>query len=307
METKVEKVPGNTFKVEVKIPKEDVNSVFTEVLNHLSHHVKVDGFREGKAPADLVKSKINKTTLRSEALNTLLGKVINDIVRDQRLKPITGPAIDIKKFDENEDAEFTVTIIERPDIKLNDYESAIKKIEHAVEEATDAKTEAEHDHDDHEGHDHKDHKHEPSIIEKNEQLNKKIIDKLIDICEVELSKDLIDMERNRMMSSLLDQVQKVGLTIDQYLTTIKKTADQLKDDYEKIAKNTLKADFLLHEIADKKEINVSDAEIQQMIDIVPDPKSKEALAKPEQRMYIKSVLTKTKILEHLRSLVSQEK
>jgi len=72
----------------------------------------------------------------------------------------------------------------------------------------------------------------------------------------------------------------------------------LRNEYTKIAENNIKAEFVLSELIKKENIEVSDEEIEEMIKAAGDPnlvKSED----PMQKLYIKSILQKNKLISKL--------
>ncbi len=266
MKITVNKEPKNTYKIEVIVPKEKVAEYLEEALHHEAENVEVKGFRKGKAPINLVKEQLGIDKLRSHALNHLLPEIYKQIINENKINPIINPRFDLKKFVENEDLELMVVLVERPEIKINDYISGLKK----------------------------------KYSEKKEDLtNEEVVEVILNNSTVDVSNVLIEEETDRMMSSLLEQTEKMGITLDKYLEAVKKSPEEVRAEYIEIAEKSLRGDFALTEIAIKEGYTVSDEEIEETIKAVPDDNSREELRKPEQKYYIKAVLTKGKTLAKL--------
>ena len=276
MDTKVEKAKNNTYKIDVTIDKAKVAEEMENSLRHEAEHIEIKGFRKGKAPLNVVRENIDKGKLRNHALNHLLSDAYSRVIKENKLQPIVYPRFNIKQFEENKDLTLTITVIEKPEIKIKDYQSVLKKLG-------------------------KDRKSETPVT------NQEVIKVILGNSDVGIADELVDEEVQRMMSSLIDQTGKMGLTVDQYLQSVNKTVDQLREEYKKSANDNIKVDFVLTEIAEKEGIKVEDSEIDVAIDAVPDNASKEALKKPEQKMYIKAVLLKNKILQKITEYAKEEK
>ena len=269
MKYNVTKLKANTYKVDVDFSMEDISKAFDHALEHISKEVKLDGFRKGSVPKSLAKEKVDKSKLRGEALNYLLNRTYIQLLNENKYKPMTYPIFDVKKFEEGETGGVEITVVEKPEIKLGDYQKEISKI------------------------DKKD----------NEVATKDIIDAVFKVSSVEVSDVLVESEKNRMLSSLIDQTSKLKLKLEDYLKSVNKNLDTLKKEYEITALNTLKADLLLNEIASKEGIKISDEDIDKTINGIPDEKSKKILNTPNQRLYIKAVLTKSNTIDKLKKYV----
>src|SRR3989344_3650239 len=127
MDTKVEKAKNNTYKIDVTIDKAKVAEEMENSLRHEAEHIEIKGFRKGKAPLNVVRENIDKGKLRNHALNHLLSDAYSRVIKENKLQPIVYPRFNIKQFEENKDLTLTITVIEKPEIKIKDYQSALKK------------------------------------------------------------------------------------------------------------------------------------------------------------------------------------
>lgn len=86
----------------------------------LSQDVKIDGFRPGKAPYDVVVKKFGELKILEQALDEILTHFYFDAIIKEKLEPISQPKIDIKKLAPGNEIIFTATINVLPHIKLGD-------------------------------------------------------------------------------------------------------------------------------------------------------------------------------------------
>jgi len=110
---------------------------------------------------------------------------------------------------------------------------------------------------------------------------------------------LVEEETDRLMTKLLEQLETIKLPLDKYLKAQEKTADDIRADYTKIAENNIKAEFVLSHLVEFEKIDVSDEEIEEMINAAGDPAVAEQMQDPMQRLYIKTILQKNKLLNNL--------
>lgn len=260
----------------------------------------------------MVKKQLDFTHLRGHVLNHLIPEIYSQIVKENKIAPIINPRVEIITFAEDQDAELKITLVEKPPIKIGDYKKGLadkitqkakeqkssittadqtdKPIQDANTDGGDPKTNVP------ENQNQKENKQESSIVE---LLNDEIVDVVVANSTVELPDILIEEETNRMITGLVDQITRLGLNLEQYLQSVKKSPEELRADYQKIATQTLHADFAITQIAIDNNYSVDDAEIDTTINAVTDPKAKEELSKPEQRIYIRAILTKAKTLNKL--------
>ena len=118
----------------------------------------------------------------------------------------------------------------------------------------------------------------------------------------ELADILVEDEMNRMLSRLLDQVNNLGMTIEQYLNSKGMNIKQLRANFKQQAEQTLKLEFILQAIVVERKIKIEKEEIDKMIQATPDKKVQEKLNTPMERAYIASIIAKRKVLDYLTSL-----
>lgn len=295
MEIKINKDKNNTYKIDITVEKERVNSHINQALEHEAKNVEVKGFRKGKAPLNVVKENIDLAKLRNHALNHIVEEIQKQVLTENKFAPIVYPRYEIKEFEEDKDMQLTMIIIEKPNIEIGDYNKAVKakKEEKEKSAAKVKKEDAEKD--------------TPVDPDAKELTTDDIIDAVLSVSKVEAAEQLITEETDRMMSSMLNQLEQMGVTIDKYLEAVKKTAEEVRAEYLKVAERNIKSDFAITEIANKEGVEITDLEIEQTINAVPDEKSKAELSKPEQKMYIRAVLLKNKTLQKLAGAAAGEK
>lgn len=86
-----------------------------KTLERLSAQVKIDGFRPGKAPADMVRKQIPDGTLLEETVRDLLPDVFQKLFAEHKLSPIIPPKVDVKN---RTPLAITVTVVEKPDVTV---------------------------------------------------------------------------------------------------------------------------------------------------------------------------------------------
>ena len=128
MKTEQKKLPKSQMEIEFELTAEEFDEHFNHALEHLKHHVKIDGFREGKAPASMVEDKIKPEVLLMEAGDHAVQHVYTDYVKENKLEPIGQPEISIIKIAKGNPFIFKAIITVLPDVELPDYKEIALKI-----------------------------------------------------------------------------------------------------------------------------------------------------------------------------------
>jgi len=110
---------------------------------------------------------------------------------------------------------------------------------------------------------------------------------------------IIEREADRLLSQTLDEVKKLGMSLDQYLSSTGKTAEQLRAEYAKKAQDDIKLEFILQKVAAEEKITVEDSEIERTIANAK-PEEKESLT--ANKYLLASIIRQQKTLDFLKSL-----
>ena len=272
-------LPKKTFELEFEVDWPEVKKTYDHVLEHFVDAVKLKGFRKGKAHKDMVEKSVDKADVYGEVINHLLPKTYAEAVAEHKLRPAIAPKITIVEAQENKPWQFKATSCELPEIKLNDYQKAVSGALAKDKIVVPGK---------------------PELTE-TQKLNL-ISQALLETVSLDLPDLMIQAETDRLLSRLLDQIQKLGLTIDQYASSNQKTVDQLKAEYRQAAVNSLKLELILAAVGEEKKFVAKEADIDKMIAAAGDEKLKKQLNTPGERAYIASVLRKRQVIDYLLAL-----
>ena len=91
-----------------------------KAFKKLAQNVTVDGFRKGKAPEHLVRSKIDPNKLMDEAINIVLPDAYEEVLREENLDAYAQPRVEITKLSDT-DLEVKFTIVVGPEVELGKY------------------------------------------------------------------------------------------------------------------------------------------------------------------------------------------
>ena len=121
MERKVTKLENCHTEVLVNVDKDLWKKAQDKAFKKLAENVTIAGFRKGKAPINMVKSRIDPMKVFNEAINDVLNPVYQDILANEKLEPMVRPSFDVTKLSEDE-LEVKVTIVTRPNVELGKYQ-----------------------------------------------------------------------------------------------------------------------------------------------------------------------------------------
>ncbi len=273
----VEKLPDGTIKVTLSIPQNAIKATREEVLMELAKKVNVAGFRKGKAPTDIAASQLNPEHVREEILKKLLPAAYMKAVDEHNLRPIMNPKMHVEKIEEDADWIFHAMTAEMPEVQLGDYKKAAQSVT--------AKSKI--------------------IIPGKENEAKKpsldqVLKAILDGAKVTVPAVLVEQEADRLLSQLLNDIKKLGLTLDQYLASTNRKPEDLRAEYAKRAEDDIKLEFVLQKIAELEKVTIGEKEIEEAILKAKDPTEKQQME--SNRYLLAGILRQQKTLDLLLNL-----
>lgn len=285
MTSTLQRLPDETIELTITIPWADIAQKYEQAIEETVKNAEIAGFRKGKAPRKAVEEKLDKTKIYEEVLKDLLPKAYNEAVTQQKIRPVVTPKVELKEANEGKDWIVRALTSEKPAITLGEYRKAIQDMKTAKQKKIwiPGKDEPKQE-------DQKDQK--PTLDE--------LLKALYEHVTIKIPGLLLEHEVNRLLSDLIDQTKKLGLTVEQYLASTNRSPESIKKEYEEQATRTLALEFALEEIADKEGILVSDDDIETVIKTGKTDEEKKSLE--GQKYYLASLLRRQKTLDFLASL-----
>src|SRR2546421_2601783 len=125
--------------VEVEIPADLISSESRRVADEFGRQAKIPGFRPGKVPAQVVRTRFAKE-IQEEVMSRLLPRTFQEAIADRGLEPVGDPHLQhIDAFVEGAPLKYKAEFEVKPPIELGQYrglsieEPAVEVTEHDVE------------------------------------------------------------------------------------------------------------------------------------------------------------------------------
>ncbi len=132
MKSTIKKLSDTKVELKVTLDAQDLQVAREKAVEHLANHVKVQGFRQGKAPASLVEKNIPANDLANETIDIAVRTTLAQAFEAEKQPPIAVTGVNVTKYVPNESAEYTATADILPDIKLGDYRKLKAKMDSAA-------------------------------------------------------------------------------------------------------------------------------------------------------------------------------
>ncbi len=131
----IETTQGLERRVSITVPAENVKTAVREETKRAAKNVRVDGFRKGHVPAQIVEKRFG-ASIRQDVLNDLLPRHFFDLMFKEKVNLAGRPTFAIEKFEDGQDLVFTATFEVYPEVELKGLENI--KVEKPTVEITEA-------------------------------------------------------------------------------------------------------------------------------------------------------------------------
>ena len=98
MQIKLETTGPTALKLQVTADQTIMDDIKTQAVSRLGRNLKLSGFRPGKAPLHIIEKQLDSQLLQSEFLETAVNKLYVDAIKEQKLRPVAQPAVNVLKF-----------------------------------------------------------------------------------------------------------------------------------------------------------------------------------------------------------------
>ncbi len=114
--------PELTREIEVEAPAEEVSKSFRTVVKKYQKLARIPGFRAGKVPETLIRSKFAKE-VRQEVLEGLVSEKFRSAIDEQKLHPISEPQLRELQLFDGQPLKFKAAFEVAPVIDIAGYET----------------------------------------------------------------------------------------------------------------------------------------------------------------------------------------
>ncbi|HYC79853.1 MAG TPA: trigger factor, partial [Candidatus Binatia bacterium] len=114
----------------VELDAEDIKPHLSHAAQHISQHLKIAGFRPGKAPYEIVKREVGEAEIFKEALDDVINGSLIKVMQEQDVYPYGDPDLNVEKLTPLQEVVYTVKMFIYPKVKLGEWPTEkIKKNE----------------------------------------------------------------------------------------------------------------------------------------------------------------------------------
>lgn len=121
MDVNIKKLSSNQIELEIAISVSQAETYFQLAAFELSKNLKVDGFRAGKIPPEIVERELGSKKLYDETANLAVSKTLPRAVLENSIEMIGQPEIVVTQIARGNPMKYRAKIWVIPEIKLANY------------------------------------------------------------------------------------------------------------------------------------------------------------------------------------------
>ncbi|NIE99994.1 trigger factor [Pantoea sp. Acro-805] len=135
MTVSVETTQGLGRRISITVPADSIESAVKKELVEVAKKVRIDGFRKGKVPANIISQRYG-ASVRQDVLGELMTRNFVDAIIKEKINPAGAPNYVPGEYKEGEDFTYAVEFEVYPEVELKGLDAI--EVEKPVVEVTDA-------------------------------------------------------------------------------------------------------------------------------------------------------------------------
>ena len=135
MKITTKKLPKSAMELHIEVEQSQMVEYFAQAYERLVPTISIKGFRPGSAPKSMVLERIGIDRYTQEAVNLAIMDTYYHAVHQEKIVPLTQPAVAIHEFGVDSQLTYDATVDVLPEVKVGDYKKIKVKL---PDEKTDA-------------------------------------------------------------------------------------------------------------------------------------------------------------------------
>ncbi len=129
MTVTVEKLENNEVKLNIEIDSKISSWEYDKACKRLAQRVNVPGFRQGKAPKNILEKYVGIAALQREVLDSLLPEIFENTIQENNFDLVIPPSIESYEFADDKSLKITAKLELKPEVNLCEYKGVEVEIE----------------------------------------------------------------------------------------------------------------------------------------------------------------------------------
>ncbi len=116
MKVNIKKLKDLERKIIISVPTDEYESKFNTKITNIKTKAKIDGFRKGSVPKDVLKKRYGQS-IHNEVINELIQESYPKAVTENNIRPASSPQVSIDSEDPKKPIVYSATVEVFPEIK----------------------------------------------------------------------------------------------------------------------------------------------------------------------------------------------
>jgi trigger factor len=121
VKSSVTKINETRVKIDIEITFEELAPYFADAYKAIGASITIPGFRKGHVPQAMIEKRVGRAAVIDEAVNAALPTFYTEAAKENKIKVIGRPKVDIKELVDGEKLSFEVEVDVRPDLTLPNF------------------------------------------------------------------------------------------------------------------------------------------------------------------------------------------
>ncbi len=120
MKNTLTKLETSKFQLDVQVEEKEWKAAQEKAFHKVAAKVSVPGFRPGKAPEAMLRSRVDPSKVLDQALNDLLDPAYRGALEEFKLRPLHNPSVEVTKVSDTE-LGLRFVVVTAPEVTLGAY------------------------------------------------------------------------------------------------------------------------------------------------------------------------------------------
>lgn len=129
MTVTIEKLENNQVKLNIEIESSVSNWEYDKACKKLAQRVNVPGFRQGKAPKNILEKYVGIAAIQREVLDSLLPTIFENTIEENKFDLVAAPNVESFDFAEDKSLKVVARMELKPEVNLPEYKGMEIEVE----------------------------------------------------------------------------------------------------------------------------------------------------------------------------------
>ena len=129
MTVTIEKLENNQIKLNIDIEPSVSSWEYDKACKKLAQRVNVPGFRQGKAPKNILEKYVGIAAIQREVLDSLLPTIFENTIEENNFDLVSAPSIESYDFADDKSLKIVAKFELKPEVKLCEYKGMEIEVE----------------------------------------------------------------------------------------------------------------------------------------------------------------------------------